>query len=126
MAYKAGAVGGGALISPYTTNYATDPLFTTSMIRGLVEEGPGHAWKAKALYNFLDKKLQVVVAYAKYDTDLRGASHDIYGDIIYNFDGALKGLQLRDRWERSTGGIDNLNPGNESFTYNRLMISYKF
>ena len=126
MKYKAGAVGGGALISPYTTNYATDPLFTTSMIRGLVEQGPGHAWKAKALYNFFNKKLQLVAAYAKYNTDLRGNSHDIYGDIIYNFDGALKGLQLRDRWERSTGGIDNLNPGNESFTYNRVMISYKF
>ncbi|WP_430389937.1 hypothetical protein [Dyella sp. 20L07] len=123
---ESGAVGDGALISPYTVNYGTDPLFTTSMIRGLVEVGPGHAWKARAQYFFFNKKLQLVAAYAKYTTLERGDSHDLYFDIIYNMDNVLKGLTLRDRWERSAGGIANLNPGNESFTYNRLMISYKF
>jgi hypothetical protein len=34
-------IGGGALISPFTATYATDPLYTTSMLRGLVEQGPG-------------------------------------------------------------------------------------
>lgn len=123
---EAGAVGDGTVISPYTVNYATDPLFTTSMIRGLVETGPGYAWKARALYNFFDARLQLVAAYANYVSLKRGDSHDLYFDIIYNFDGALKGLQLRDRWEKSVGGIGNLNPGNLPFTYNRLMISYKF
>lgn len=126
MSQENGAVGDGALISPYTTTYATDPLYTTSMLRGLVEQGPGHAWKAKAAYNFFEDKLKLVAAYAKYTTYLRGESHDLYFDVIYNMDGYLKGLSLRDRWERSTGGINDLNPGNESFTYNRLMISYKF
>lgn len=126
LEHEAGAVGNGALISPYTSNYATDPLFTTSMIRGLVEQGPGHAWKARAQYGFLDKRLLLVVAYARYVTELRGNSHDVYADIIYSLDGVLKGLTLRDRWERSTGGLGNLNPGNRSFTYNRVMISYKF
>jgi hypothetical protein len=121
-----GAVGDGTIISPYTTNYATDPLYTTSMIRGLVETGPGHAWRGKATYNLFNDKLQLVAAYAKYTTDLRGDSHDIYFDIIYNLDGYLKGLTLRNRWERSVGGTGNLNPGNESFSYNRLMLSYKF
>ena len=123
---ESGAVGDGALISPYTMNYGTDPLFTTSMIRGLVEVGPGHAYKARAQYSFFNKKLQLVAAYAKYTTLERGDSHDLYFDIIYNLDSVLKGLQVRDRWERSVGGIANLNPGNEPFTYNRLMISYKF
>lgn len=123
---ESGAVGDGALISPYTANYGTDPLFTTSMIRGLVEIGPGHAWKGRAQYSFFNKKLQLVAAYAKYVSLERGDSHDMYFDVIYNFDGTFKGLQLRDRWEKSAGGIANLNPGNQSFTYNRLMISYKF
>jgi hypothetical protein len=125
IASEAGALGNGALISPYTAGYATDPLYTTSMIRGLVEEGPGYAWKAKAAYNFFDKKLQLVAGYAKYVTELRGNSHDLYFDIIYNFHGYLKGLTLRNRWERSAGGV-GLNPGNQSFIYNRVMISYKF
>ena len=122
---EAGAVGGGAIISPYTAAYATDPLYTTSMIRGLVEMGPGHAWKAKVTYNLL-KNLQVIAAYAKYTTQYRGNSHDVYFDVIYNLGGYLKGLTLRNRWERSTGGANGLNPGNGSFTYNRVMIAYKF
>lgn len=121
---ESGAVGGGAIISPYTAAYATDPLYTTSMIRGLVEMGPGHAWKAKVTYNVL-QNFQVIAAYAKYTTQYRGNSHDVYLDLIYNLDGYLKGLTLRNRWERSSGGW-NLNPGNKPFTYNRVMISYAF
>ncbi|WP_077439616.1 hypothetical protein [Rhodanobacter sp. C01] len=126
LSQEDGAVGDGAIISPYTVGWSTDPLYTTSMIRGLVEAGPGHAWKAKAAYDFFGSKLQLVAAYAKYTTDLFGDSHDTYFDIIYNFDGYLKGLQLRYRWELSSGGTGNLNPGNGSFTYNRVMLSYKF
>lgn len=126
LAREDGAVGGGALISPYTTNYGTDPLFTTSMIRGLVEAGPGRAWKGRFDYNLFDKQLELTVAYAKYITDYRGNSHDLYFDVIYHLDGYLRGLTLRDRWELSNGGIDNLNPTNQTFVYNRLMIDYKF
>jgi hypothetical protein len=121
---EAGAVGGGAIISPYTAAYATDPLYTTSMIRGLVEMGPGHAWKAKGTYNLL-QNLQVIAAYATYTTQYRGNSHDVYFDVIYNVSGYLKGLTLRNRVERSVGGR-NLNPGNKPFTYERVMISYQF
>jgi hypothetical protein len=126
LAHEEGAVGGGALISPYTTNYGTDPLFTTSMIRGLVEAGPGRAWKGKFTYDLFDKKLQLTAAYAKYLTDFRGRSHDLYFDAIYHLDGYLRGLTLRDRWELSNGGIGNLNPSNKTFVYNRVMIDYKF
>jgi hypothetical protein len=126
VAHEDGAVGGGALLSPYTTNYGTDPLFTTSMIRGLVEAGPGRAWKGKFTYDLFDKKLELTAAYAKYMTYYRGDSHDLYFDVIYHLDGYLKGLTLRDRWELSNGGVDNLNPTNQTFVYNRVMIDYKF
>jgi hypothetical protein len=126
VAHQQGAVGGGALISPFTTNYASDPLYTTSMIRGLIESGPGHAWKGKFTYDLFDKKLELATAYAKYFTYYRGTSHDLYVDVIYHLDGVFKGLTLRNRWELSNGGIDNLNPTNKTFVYNRLMIDYKF
>lgn len=122
---ESGAVGDGAIISPYTAAYATDPLYTTSMIRGLVEMGPGHAWKAKVTYNFFNKRLQLIAAYAKYTTALRGSSHDTYVDLTYHFSGYFKGLSIRNRLERSIGGA-GLNPGNGSFTYNRVMLVYKF
>ncbi|WP_333677449.1 hypothetical protein [Dyella sp.] len=126
VAHEEGAAGGGALISPFTTNYASDPLYTTSMIRGLIESGPGHAWKGKFTYDLIDKKLELATAYAKYFTYYRGNSHDLYVDVIYHLDGVLKGLTLRNRWELSNGGINNLNPTNKAFVYNRLMIDYKF
>lgn len=126
LAHEDGAVGGGALISPFTTNYGTDPLYTTSMIRGLVEAGPGHAWKGKFTYDLFDKKLELTAAYAKYITYYRGNSHDLYVDVIYHLGGYLKGLTLRDRWELSNGGIGNLNPSNRTFVYNRMMIDYAF
>ena len=120
-----GAVGDGALVSPYTAGWASDPLYTTSMIRGLVEQGPGHAWKARFAYGLFNERLQFSVAYARYDTALSGRSHDVYLDLAYHFDGDLKGLSLRNRWERSVGGI-GLNPGNQPFVYDRLMLAYTF
>jgi len=121
-----GTIGGGALVSPFTATYATDPLYTTSMLRGLVEQGPGYAWKAKVAQQVFGERLQVVAAYTRYRTLYRGDSHDVYLDVIYRFTGALKGLQLRNRWERSTGGTNNLNPRNRPFSYNRVMFSYAF
>ena len=115
-------VGSGTLISPFTASYATDPLYTTSMLRGLVEQGPGHAWKARITQMLLGDRLQVVTAYTQYRTLYRGNSHDVYLDLIYRFTGPLNGLQLRNRWERSVGGANNLNPGNRPFSYNRVMI----
>lgn len=120
-----GAIGDGALVSPYTAGWVSDPLYTTSMIRGLVEQGPGHAWKARFSYGLFSDRLQLTAAYAKYATALSGDSHDVYFDVAYNFDGYLKGLSLRNRWERSSGGI-GLNPGNQPFVYERVMIAYKF
>jgi hypothetical protein len=126
LSQENGVVGGGAIISPYTVSYGSDPLYTTSMIRSLVAMGPGHAWRARAMYSLFDNKLQFVAAYAKYSTDLLGNIHDTYFDIVYNFDGYLKGLQLRDRWELSSSGAGNLSLGNGSVTYSRIMVSYKF
>ncbi len=124
------AVGGGALISPYTVGYATDPLYTTSMIRGLVEMGPGHAWKTKFTYNLFGEHVQLTAAYAHYSTQNYGSNRNVYGDIIFRpgklMNGLFEGLTIRDRWERASGGKNNLNPGNKHFIYNRVMVSYAF
>jgi hypothetical protein len=68
----------------------------------------------------------VVAAYTQYRTEYRGDSKDVYLDVIYRPTGPLKGLQLRNRWERSSGGANNLNPGDRPFSYDRVMISYAF
>ena len=120
-----GSVGGGGLVSPYTVGYATDPLYTTSMIRGLVEQGPGHAVKAGYSQSFLDKKVMFAAAFTRYQTRFFGNSNNTYLDLTYFPTGKLKGLSIRDRVEVSTGGI-GVNPGNKAFVYNRVMVQYPF
>ena len=123
--YKANNFGGGVIISPFTANYATDPLWTTSMIRGLVELGPGHAWKVKGTYKVLDNHLRLIAAYAKYNTTYKGNSQNTYFDATYFFSGAYKGLSLRDRCEISTGSPAN-GANTNKFVYNRVMGEYDF
>lgn len=119
-----GAIGGGAIISPYTVGYATDPLYTTAMIRGLVEMGPGHAWKIKYTNRFFNKQILLIAAFAHFYTNYYGTSNYTYLDVTYFPKGMFKGLDIRDRIEVGNGGT--LNPGNQSFVYNRVMLQYNF
>lgn len=118
-----GAYGSGSIVSPYTAGYATDPLYSTSMIRGMVELGPGSGWRAKFDYNLVRNKIHVGLAYGQYTTYLAGASHDVYADLIYTPGGRFKGLSIRDRVEVSEG---KPNIGGRSFIYNRVMLGYAF
>ena len=124
-----GAIGGGAIVSPYTIGYATDPLYTTSMIRGLVEMGPGNGWKVKWIQNILHKQFLLMTAFARYHTYYNGNSNDAYMDLTYFPGGMLKGLSVRDRMEVANGGLVHdapLNPHNKTFVYNRVMLTYMF
>ncbi|MHB8812679.1 MAG: OprD family outer membrane porin [Steroidobacteraceae bacterium] len=118
-----GALGGGALISPYTASYATDPLYTSSMIRGMVELGPGNAWKVTAGEQAFQNELTVSASFAQYRTDFNGNDSETYLDLIYLPPGWLKGLSLRNRLEIGNGRV---NPGKRHFVYNRLMVAYSF
>ncbi len=121
--YEAHSFGGGIIISPFTANYATDPLWTTSMIRGMVELGPGNSWKVKGSYKVLNDSIKLVAAYAAYKTKFKGNSNNIYFDATYFFSGSYKGLSLRNRFEISRGHAAN---GADRFVYNRVMMQYKF
>ncbi len=121
LGYHAGAVGGGAIVSPYTVGYATDPLYTTSMIRGLVEMGSGNAWKVKWTQHFADNQLLFIAAYASYHLHSAGNANDIYGDLTYFPQGFFKGLSIRDRVEVAHGDIPT-----GYFIYNRVMLTYDF
>jgi outer membrane porin, OprD family len=118
-----GAVGGGALISPYTASYATDPLYTSSMIRGMVELGPGNAWKVMASEAAFHGALTLTASLAEYHTDFNGNDSETYLDVICLPPGWLEGLSLRNRLEIGNGRV---NPGKRHFVYNRLMVAYAF
>ncbi len=122
-----GAFGNGDVVSPYTTGYATDPLYTTSMIQGMIDrKTSGHAVKVAATAFFFRRQLRVIAGYARYFNTVYagyGASHtdETDVDLTYFLKGQLKGLSLRDR----IGVAYNL-PVLQRFIYNRIMVEYDF
>jgi hypothetical protein len=112
---------GGDIISPYTAGYATDPLYTTSMIAGLVEKGQGQAFKTSASVLLLDKKLVLTGSYAKYFVTRSTDTQEVNADAKYNLAGKLKGFSIRDRVGVLYGDVRY-----KRFIYNRIMLEYKF
>jgi hypothetical protein len=125
-----GSIGGGAIVSPYTIGYGTDPLYTTALIRGLVELGPGDAKRIALSQHLFDNHILAVLAFTRFDTKLNGGSNDTYVDIIYFPGGKFEGLSIRDRMEVSNASfqLNNGATGNQghSFIYNRVMLQYNF
>jgi hypothetical protein len=120
-----GAFANGDLLSPYSTGYATDPLYTTSMIGGMVEkQAPGQAFKVTATGWFLDKQLKTSASFAGYYVSPYANNQSEFNlDITYSFPRthALGGLSIRDRLGLLTG-----DPAYSQFYYNRVMIEYVF
>jgi len=124
----------GGLISPYTVGYATDPLYTTAMIRGLADNlGPGHGYKIKWTQNInmMDQHFLFIAAFAHFTTYYNGSSSYPYMDLTYFPQGMFKGLSIRDRVELATGTSAQYGNGagfnkGHSFIYNRVMLTYAF
>ena len=122
-----GAYGNGGIVSPYTSGYATDPLYTTTMSQSLVgNEAPGHAFAIRFRGFFRHHTMRVAMGYARYYSALNHLSivpHSsaVDFDATYFFGGPLAGLSLRDRVAiiRSPVVSDHL-------VYNRLMLQYRF
>jgi hypothetical protein len=61
--------GGGGLVSPHTYSLATDPLYTTSILHGLIEAGSaGSAYKISSGVNLLNSSLMLSAGFASYET----------------------------------------------------------
>lgn len=58
----------GGWASPYTDNYATDPLFTTTISQGMADRrAPGTSWKVAATFTSPNKRWVVTAADAWYN-----------------------------------------------------------
>jgi hypothetical protein len=112
----------GNVLSPYTSGYSSDPLYTTSMIAGLIEKASGQAIKLNSSYYTFNRQLQLTASYAKYFTAPRLANtNEVDFDASYKFAGTLKGFVIRNRI-----GVLNGMPNTGRFIYNRVMLQYSF
>ncbi|WP_297393712.1 OprD family outer membrane porin [Acidiferrobacter sp.] len=123
----ADAFGNGDVVSPYTTGYATDPLYTTSMIQGMIDrKTTGHALKVSATAYLLQHRIRLIASFADYFNTLYSGygsarTNEADLDLTYFLSGPLKGLSIRDRI-----GIAHNLPVVHRFVYNRLMLEYDF
>jgi hypothetical protein len=118
----AGAYQNGDIISPYTSGYESDPLYTTSMNAGIIEKAAGSAVKLTLQYSFFNKQLQLLASYAKYNTKPYKPNTDESDfDAMYSPEGIFKNLSIRYRL-----GFLNGNPTPGRIAYNRLMLQYNF
>lgn len=83
----------GGIISPYTYQYATDPLYTTGWIQGMVERSAGQAYKVAPSLTMLDSNLIITPSYEYYATSIIPASAEYDIQVSYSIS-QLKGLTL--------------------------------
>ena len=77
------AYAGGGLVSPYTYQLGTDPLYTTSWMVGMVEKSAGNAYKISPSFTFLNGHLSIMPSAAFYNTTVVANSAEY--DLIVNY-----------------------------------------
>ncbi|MBV8499915.1 MAG: copper amine oxidase N-terminal domain-containing protein [Candidatus Eremiobacteraeota bacterium] len=143
----------GGWASPYTDNYDSDPLFTTSVSQGMVDRrAPGTSWKVGLQYTSTNKKWVFIGtdAWYNYGNALAPENTNIwvldgrYRFSRYSGKGTYHGLVLRYRYIQRTlsntfcgaAGTTICAPsapigqsefgGLPLFKYNRAQIEYDF
>jgi hypothetical protein len=143
----------GGWASPYTDNYDSDPLFTTSVTQGMADRrAAGESWKVGAQFTSTNNKWVFIAtdAWYNYGNVLAPESTNIwvldgrYRFSRYSGKGPYHGLVLRDRYiQRSltntfcgAAGTTICPPGSTVgasefgglplFKYNRAQIEYDF
>jgi hypothetical protein len=124
----------GGLASPYTDSYATDPLFTTSLTRGMVDQrAAGNSYKVAAIFTSDDKQFVGSISQAWYDYNNAGyalGANETDLDMQYFFKkipkaGPYKGFSFRYRYGSRSYPVYTSTQGG-LFKYNRFQAEYDF
>lgn len=127
---RSGAFQNGNIVSPYTGPYNNTPLYTASMIHGLIDQSTtGSAWKVAATWWLgPDRTWRLKGSYAYYrqdqflHPDQTGDPWELNIDATYFIKtGPLRGLSIRDRF-----GVFSYPGAPKTFFDNRIQIQYAF
>ena len=111
----------GELVSPYTYQYATDPLYTTGWIQGMVERSSGQAYKIAPSLSLLDNNLVITPSYQYYATTIIPASSEYDLQISYMIP-EIKGLTVFGGY----GYLTNVNEDGNGAYQAQVMLSYLY
>lgn len=114
---------GGGLISPYTYQIASDPLYTSGWINGMIEKSAGQAYKIAPSLNLLNNQLVITPSYQYYANTAVPVSSEYDLQVSYNL-ASVKGLTLFAGYGYVTQtGEDG---GNADIYQAQLMFSYLY
>ena len=90
------AYGNGAIVSPYTYGFATDPLYTTPYMAGLADLGTaGNAYRVSPTFNLLNGNLSIAPAYTIFNTAVSQWNGTQEYDFVASYNiPQIKGLTL--------------------------------
>lgn len=116
---------GGGFISPYTFTVVNDPLYTSGLGAGMIEQGAGNSFRGALTFKPIpgDSKTKIELAYEQFNTVNPLQEYDV--DIKWVPNGAPKGLILH--WEADYAvapASDTINGG--YFFFMETMASYTY
>ncbi len=115
------AVMGGGMIAPYTYQIASDPLYTTGWMLGMVEKSAGQAYKIAPSLSLLDGNLQIIPSYQYYATTAAPISSEYDLQLSYTIP-QVRGLTLFVGYGYSTRAIDI----DDTSQQGQIMVSYLY
>lgn len=119
------AYGNGAIVTPYTYGFATDPLYSTPYMSGLADLGTaGSAYKLNPSFTFLDGSLSFSTAYTIFNTSIAewNGTQEYDFTATYNIS-QIKGLTLFGVYAYQQVPAINTN-GNSYIT--QIYVSYLY
>lgn len=111
----------GGIVSPYTYQYATDPLYTTGWIQGMVERSSGQAYKVAPSLTLLGENLIITPSYQHYQTTYVPTSDEYDLQISYNVP-EVKGLTFFG----GVGLLTNADEDGNNVYQAQVMASYLY
>ncbi len=121
------AFGSGAIVSPYTYGFATDPLYTTPYIAGLVDMGTaGSAYKISPSLNLMNGNLVIAPAFTSFATSSPDRNGTSEYDFTVNYSiPEIKGLNIFAAYAYQSVPAVNMNPSN-STSLTQLFVTYLY
>lgn len=116
---------GGGFISPYTFTVVTDPLYTSGLGAGMIEQGAGNSYRAALTFKPIpnDSKTKIELAYEQFNTVSPLQEYDL--DIKWVPNGAPKGLILHWEADYAVAPVtDIVNGGN--FFFMETIATYTY
>lgn len=115
----------GGFISPYTFTIVNDPLYTSGLGAGMIEQGAGNAYRAAVTFLPIpwDSKSKIELAYERFDTVNPMQEYDV--DFKWVPHGAPKGLIIHIEGDYAISPATNFVDGG-NFFYFQTMVSYAY